>query len=165
MWGFSPGVTISLWWPWVSLCSLFCPCTNTNCCKLYWILLLPVVHLLQNTLGLMFPISMAANVFLAGLISQITFFWPLGLNLRSKGCRHKANEWYLFLAQTWTGMIEYWWSVPHSPRLCIWIIQNLTDINCKWSLLLQNHMQNIKPSLCVVQFSVRALEGFSKWPT
>lgn len=36
-WGFSPGVTISLWWVWVSLCSLFCLCTNANCCKLYWI--------------------------------------------------------------------------------------------------------------------------------
>lgn len=37
-------------------------------------LLLPVVYLLQNTLGLMFPISMAANVFLTALISQMTFF-------------------------------------------------------------------------------------------
>lgn len=32
-------------------------------------LLLTVVGLLQNTLHLMFPISMAANVFLTGLIS------------------------------------------------------------------------------------------------
>lgn len=33
-------------------------------------LLLHVLYLLQNTLGLMFPISMAANVFLTGLISD-----------------------------------------------------------------------------------------------
>lgn len=25
-------------------------------------------------------------------------------------------------------------------------------------------MQNIKPSLCVVKFSVMVLDGFSKWP-
>lgn len=36
-------------------------------------LLHPVVHLLRSTLGLMFPISMAANGFLTGLILQITF--------------------------------------------------------------------------------------------
>lgn len=36
-------------------------------------LLLLVVHLLLNILSLMFPMSMAANVFLTCFISQITF--------------------------------------------------------------------------------------------
>lgn len=118
------------------MCSLFSPCTNTNCYELYWI---PFTSCCTSSPKYFRPY--VSDIHSSKCISdwfdlQITFFWPLGLNLKFKGCRHKANKWNLFLAQIWTGMIEYWWLVPHSPRLCIWIIQNLTNINCKWSLSL-----------------------------
>lgn len=70
-WGFSPGVTIALLWVWVLHCSLFPPCKNMNYYRGFcWISL---THCYKSSpkyfLGLMFPRSMAVNVFLTALIS------------------------------------------------------------------------------------------------